>query len=148
MTWVGDQLYLAYLINDPTENQLTDSIKVYFDANNNAGDPDISDRFFQIARDGTLTARSGTGTNVDNLDWDSDYESDNWQAVVGEPTAGQWIVEIQIDTPNEMPDLLNGLPFGMMTIVQYTGSQGIWPEDAVSNDAGTWQTIQNTICPE
>ncbi|MGD2049445.1 MAG: hypothetical protein PVH03_08120, partial [Chloroflexota bacterium] len=148
MTWFEDQLYLAYLISDPTDNQLTDSLKVYFDANNNAGDPDISDRFFQIARDGTLTARSGIGTNVDNLDWDSDYESDNWQAVVGEPAAGQWIIEMQIDTPNEMPDLLNGLPFGMMKIVQYTGSQGIWPEEAVSNDAGTWQTIQNSICPE
>ena len=147
VTWVGDQLYLAYLISDPTNNPLTDSLKVYFDVNNNAGDPDISDRFFQISRDGTLTVRSGTGTNVDNLDWDSNYESGNWQAVVGEPAAEQWIVEMQIDTPNEMPELLNGLPFGMMNIVQYTGSQGIWPEGAISNDASTWQTIQNTICP-
>lgn len=147
MTWVGDQLFLAYLIDDTTNNQLTDSLKVYFDANNNAGDPDSSDRFFQIARDGTLTVRSGTGNNVDNLDWDSDYESDNWKAIVGEPAADQWIVEIQIDTPSEMPDLLSGLPFGLMNIVQYTGSQGIWPNEAVSNDAGTWQVIESTLCP-
>ena len=147
MTWVGDQLFLANLINDPTNNQLTDSLKIYFDGNQNAGDPDISDRFFQIARDGTLTVRSGIGSNVDNLDWDSDYESDDWSAVVGEPAADQWLVEMQVDTPNEMPDLLNGLPFGMMYIVLYTGSQWVWPDGGVSNDAGTWQTIQNSICP-
>jgi hypothetical protein len=146
MVWAGDQLYIAFIIADPTNNQLTDSLKVYLDANNNAGDPDAPDRFFQITRDGTLTIRAGIGTNVDSLDWDPDYESDNWLATVGEPGGDQWIVEMQIDAPNELPVLLSGQPFGMMTLVLYTGSQGIWPEGAISNDAGTWQEVNNEIC--
>jgi len=146
MLWASDQLYLSYIINDPTQNNLTDSLKLYFDANNNAGDPDQADRFFQIARDGTLTVRKGIDTNVDSLDWDSNYESDYWDAVVGEPVANQWIVEIMIDAPNEMPDLLNGQPFGHMILVQYTGSQGVWPEGAISNNAGTWHSVSNTNC--
>ncbi len=146
MLWADDRLYLSYIINDPTQNNLTDSLKLYFDANNNAGDPDLADRFFQIARDGTLTVRTGIGTNVDSLDWDSNYESEYWNAVVGEPVANQWIVEMMIDTPNEMPDLLSGQPFGHMILVQYTGSQGVWPKGAISNNAGTWQSVTNINC--
>ncbi len=146
MVWVADQLYMAFIINDPSNNQLTDSLKVYFDANNNKGDPDSEDRFFQIARDGTTTVRAGIGSNVDNLDWNPEYESDNWEAMVRDTGTNQWVVEVQIDASNEMPVILNGQPVGMMAIVLYTGSQGIWPQDAISNNAGTWQAIENGIC--
>ena len=44
------------------------------------------------------------------------------------------------------PVLLNGQPFGMMQLALYTGSQAIWPEGAITNDAGTWQEINNEVC--
>jgi hypothetical protein len=137
--------YLAYIINDATLDA-TDSLKVYFDANNNAGDPDSPDRFFQIARDGTLTVRAGKGTNTDLEDWDTTYTSDKWTAAIGEPGGGRWVVEMQIDLASELPLLLGSNPFGFMNLVLYGGSQGEWPESAVSNDAGTWQPIGNTSC--
>jgi hypothetical protein len=36
--------------------------------------------------------------------------------------------------------------FGMMVQVLFTGSLGIWPEDANSDLAGTWQDINNIAC--
>lgn len=146
LRWVGDQLYLAFEIADPTINHTTDSIRIYFDANMNAGDPDSDDRFFQIVRDNTLTARSGIGTNEDGLDWNSEYQSDDWNAVVSDAGAAGWSTEIQIKATNEMPDLSTGDPFGLMLLVQYTGSLGLWPEGAISNNAGTWQDIDNFAC--
>ena len=145
--WVADQLYLAFEVADPTVNQSLDSLRVYFDVNNNAGDPDSADRFFQIVRDNTLTARTGIDTNADGLDWTSEYDSADWSAVVDDNGVDAWSIEMQIDATNEMPDLLAGNPFGTMTLVQYTGSLGIWPEGAVSNNAGTWQVVDNVLCP-
>ena len=145
--WVSDQLYLAYEIADPSVNQAIDSLRVYFDVTNNDGDPDSADRFFQIVRDNTLTARPGIDTNADGLDWASDYESLNWNAVVADSGVDSWSIEIQIDASSEMPGLLAGNPYGTMTLVQYTGSLGIWPTAAVSNDAGTWQDVANILCP-
>lgn len=147
MLWAEDNLYLAFQINDPTDNESTDTIRVNFDANNDGGDPDEADRFFQIARDGTKTQRAGIGTNQDGLDWDSDYDSTNWDAEVGEIT-NRWVVEIQIDAAQEMPGLLLGNIFRLMTLSQYTGSLAVWPEGAISNDADTWQEISNAVCPE
>jgi hypothetical protein len=45
-----------------------------------------------------------------------------------------------------MPDALLGQPLGTMELVLYTGSQGVWPDDAISNDANTWQQIANPVC--
>jgi serine/threonine protein kinase len=142
----ASNFYLAFNINDPTF-ELSDSLKVYFDANNNAGDPDTPDRFFQIARDSTATVRAGKGTNADADDWDATYTSDKWTTVVGEPGGDQWVVEMQIDIANEMPLLVDGSPFGNMILVLYGGSQGAWPDGAISNDLGTWQEFANTVCP-
>jgi predicted component of type VI protein secretion system len=145
--WVADQLYLAFEVADPTVDQSLDSLRVYFDVNNNTGDPDSADRFFQIVRDNTLTARTGINTNADGLIWISDYDSDDWIGVVTDNGVDAWSIEMQIDAANEMPDLLAGNPFGTMTLVQYTGSLGIWPEGAVSNNAGTWQVVDSVLCP-
>jgi len=112
----------------------------------NAGDPDSADRFFQIARDGTLTIQAGINTNVDSLDWDSNYTSNNWTAVTGEPVAGRWVVEMSIDA-TEMPILMDGNPFGMMSVVLYTGLLYPWPDGAITDNAGTWQSIDNQVCP-
>ena len=145
--WVTDQLYLAYEINDPSVDQKIDSLRVYFDASNNAGDPDSSDRFFQIVRDNTLMARTGINTNIDGLYWKTEYESQEWNAVVAESGVDSWSIELEIDATNELPTLLAGNPFALMTLVQYSGSLGIWPEAAKSDDAGTWQVVENNMCP-
>lgn len=145
--WVADQLYLAYEINDPSVDQKIDSLRVYFDASNNAGDPDSSDRFFQIVRDNTLMARTGINTNIDGLYWKTEYESQEWNAVVAESGVDSWSIELEIDATNELPTLLAGNPFALMTLVQYSGSLGIWPEAAKSDDAGTWQVVENNMCP-
>jgi hypothetical protein len=146
LQWVDDQLYVAFVIGDPTTNNSIDSLRVYFDTNNNGGDPDESDRFFQIIRDGTLTTRAGTGTENDGLDWNSGYTSEEWTAMVANQGGAGWAIEMQIDAALEMPDLLAGDAFGMMVLVQYTGSLGIWPDDAITNATDSWQTVKNADC--
>jgi hypothetical protein len=146
LVWVTNQLYSAVLVSDATNDQATDSVKIYYDVNNNLGDPDSADRFYQIIRDGTMTIRAGIGTNDDGRDWNSDYTSDNWNAVTGELGGSGWLVEMQIDASLEMPDMLLGQPFGQMILVLYTGSQSVWPDGAISNDAGTWQQLANPVC--
>jgi hypothetical protein len=138
--------YLAFQIGDPTDNELTDSLRLYFDVSNNAGDPDSADRFFQIARDGTLTIQAGTGTNIDSLDWDSNYSSNIWSAVVGEPGGSSWVVEMSAPAA-EMPLLMDGNPFKMMSVVLYTGLLHSWPVGSITDNAGTWQLIDNQVCP-
>lgn len=146
LTRDGDHLYVAFVIGDPTSDLTTDSLRFYIDANDNAGDPDFPDRFFQITRDGTQTVRAGLGTNSDGNDWDASYESQNWEAAVGEPGANRWVVEMQIDAASELPDVQAGNPFSSMVLVLYTGSQAIWPEGGETNDAGTWQPFANALC--
>jgi hypothetical protein len=138
-------VYLAYLIGDPTDNELTDSLRVFVDATNNAGDPDSTDRFFQIVRDGTLTVQAGIATNTDTEDWDNTYTSNNWSAVIGEPGGNSWVVEMKIDAA-EIPVLMDGNPFGVMSMVLYTGLLHSWPTGAITNNAGTWQEVSNQLC--
>jgi hypothetical protein len=138
--------YLAFRIGDPTDNELTDSLRLYFDVTNNAGDPDSADRFFQVARDGTLTIQAGTGTNIDSLDWDSNYSSNIWSAVVGELEGSSWVVEMSAPAA-EMPLLMDGNPFKMMSVVLYTGLLHSWPVGSITDNAGTWQLIDNQVCP-
>ncbi|MCI0644472.1 MAG: protein kinase [Chloroflexi bacterium] len=141
----ASSLYLAFIINDPTSDPAIDSLKLYFDATNNAGDPDSADRFFQVIRDGTLTIQAGIGTNTDGQDWTS-HTSTNWTAVVGEPGGSRWVVEMDIDLA-EMPVLQDGNPFAGMILVLYVGSQQSWPAGAITNNAGTWQDFNNVVCP-
>ncbi|MFZ0543915.1 MAG: FHA domain-containing protein, partial [Candidatus Promineifilaceae bacterium] len=139
-------VYLAYQIGDPTFNEFTDSLRLYFDVTNNGGDPDSADRFFQIARDGTKTIQAGTNDNGDNQDWDNSYTSSNWSAVVGEPGSDSWVVEIAIESA-EMPVLSDENQFGMMSMVLYTGLLQSWPVGAITDNADTWQVIDNQSCP-
>jgi hypothetical protein len=143
----GTDLYLAFAISDATNNPETDSLKFYLDATRNLGDPDVLDRFFQVVRDGSAAIRSGIGTNTDGQAWDGSYTSNNWLWAVGEAGGQVWVVEIKVELTAEMPVLLDGNPFGMMVNVLYTGSQGNWPQDANSEDAGSWQGITNAVCP-
>lgn len=137
-------LYLAFLINDPTRNP-NDSLRLYFDTTGNSGDPDSADRFFQVGRDGTKVIQAGIGSNSDTQTWNPTYSSDNWTAEIGEPSGNQWVVEIQIDAAAEMSAL--GNPFSVMVQVLFTGALATWPEDASSSNAGTWQPVNNVSCP-
>jgi len=138
------RLYLGFLVNDPA-NELTDSVRLYIDTTNNGGDGDTSDRFFQVARDGSRLLWAGIGSNADGQEWNSNYTSNNWTAAVGEPGNGQWVVEIQIDAVAELGAL--GDPFGLMAQVLYTGDLASYPSTASSSQANTWQDIDNVLCP-
>ncbi len=135
--------YLAFLINDDTDDA-TDSLRLYVDTTNNDGDPDTADRFFQIGRDQSLAVWAGTGSNSDGKNWNSDYDSDQWTAVIGEPGSDQWVVEMSIAAA-EFSGLAN--PFGLMTQVVYTGELATWPESASSFDPGSWQDVEDAVCP-
>ena len=138
------RIYLGFLINDAA-SEPTDSMRLYIDTTNNGGDPDTSDRFFQVARDSSRLLWAGTGSNADGQEWNSNYTSSNWSAVVGEPGAGQWVVEMQVDALAELGALSD--PFGLMAQVLYTGDLASYPSTAVSGQANTWQDIDNVLCP-
>jgi hypothetical protein len=140
----SQNLYLAFLINDESNNA-SDSLRLYFDTTNNGGDPDTADRFFQIARDGTMAVWAGIGSNTDTRTWNSEYSSGNWEASIGEPGSNQWVVEMEIDILAEMSALAD--PFGLMVQVLYTGDLATWPEGGLSNVADTWQDVDNADCP-
>lgn len=136
-------LYLAFLINDPTTD-LTDAMRLYFDTTGNRGDPDTANRFFFVVRDGTAQVQAGIGSNSDGNIWDTNYTSSNWTAELG-GQPGQWVVELQINAAAEMAALSN--PFGMMMQVLYTGDLAVWPQGGGSNSPSTWQFVNNVSCP-
>jgi eukaryotic-like serine/threonine-protein kinase len=138
-------LFLAFLIADPGTGA-DSAIHFYFDTTNQGGIPDSTDRAFSVLRDGTLLARPGLGAPANNQYWDATYTSDNWEAAVGEPGGGRWVAEIAINQAAEMPLLTD--PFGMMIEIQFGDTTLlIWPEDARSTDADTWQDVDNADCP-
>lgn len=136
-------LYLAFLINDPTTDD-SDAMRLYFDTTGNRGDPDTADRFFFVVRDGTAQVQAGIGSNSDGNIWDTNYTSSNWTAELGSQP-GQWVIELQINASAEMAALAN--PFGMMMQVLYTGDLAVWPEGGGSNSPSTWQFVNNVSCP-
>ena len=139
--------YVAYLINDPAVDA-NDTVRTGFD-NDASGygssggyDPDVSDRFFIVNRDGSGEVWAGIGSNTDSLSWDSSYSSSNWNYAVGE-SAAQWVVEMQIAALELNLQAL----FGMMSQAQSGTSIATWPGVAFSNDPSTWQPINNANCP-
>ncbi|MCB8920181.1 MAG: protein kinase [Ardenticatenaceae bacterium] len=136
-------LYMAFLVNDDTTD-VTDSVRMYFDTTNNGGDPDTSDRFFQIGRDSTTAVLAGIGNNSDGQEWNNGYSSTNWAAGITS-SGGQWVIEMQIDAAAEMGALTN--PFGMMVQVLYTGDFTTWPDGASSTALNTWQDMGDAVCP-
>ncbi|HEX6387731.1 MAG TPA: FHA domain-containing protein, partial [Anaerolineae bacterium] len=140
----SDRLYLVFLINDSTTDS-GDLLRVFFDTTGNREDPDATDRFFQVERDGTAVVQAGIGSNTDGRNWNPSYSSDNWTAEVGEPVGDQWVVEMEIDVAAEMGALAN--PFGLMAQVLYPAELATWPEGANPNDASTWQATNNAVCP-
>jgi hypothetical protein len=136
--------YLALVIADdtPTAN---DSVDIYFDTDNNRGDPSAADRFFLFTRQPTGAIGRGIGSNSDGQFWESGYTSNEWQ-YQSELTTTGWIIKMQVNTNTEMAAL--GGSFNMMIRVLFAG-EGIvlWPEDATSGNLNTWQAVLNTPCP-
>lgn len=138
-------LYLAAIIHDDSDDS-TDSLRAYFDTTGNGGDPDLTDRFFQVARDETLTIRAGLGDNADGEDWDTDYTSGNWEATVS-TMGGTWLVLMSVDVAGEMP-ALSPTQFGLMVQALFTNEALVsWPAAGQTNDANTWQAVTNIACP-
>jgi hypothetical protein len=142
----AENLYLSSEIRDPTSDPASDSIEIYFDANNNAGDPDFGDRLFQVLRDGAQLTWSGVGDNNDDNSWDPLFTSPEWSAVTSEPESDKWVVEIKIELKKDLTQLVDGDSFASMFAVQYTGHEAKWPEEALGNNAGTWQQFLNSSC--
>lgn len=138
----GSSYYLAYLINDAVVDP-GDTVRTGFDTNSSGGDPDGSDRFFIVNRDGSSEVWAGIGSSSDSLLWDSSYASGNWSVAVGE-AAAQWVVEMEIDSV-ELVSLAN--PFGMMSQAQSPSAVATWPGTADSNALSTWQPVTNPACP-
>lgn len=137
----GDRLYLAAIIGDLSPDPESDTFAVYFDTNDNSGDPDNEDRLFQTARNGTLSMWSGVGDNSDGDGWEPTSDGQSWTAFSSEIGSNSWSVEMAIDLAAEMPQIIVGPGFGSLFHIQFTGSEGSWPEEADNNDAGTWQPI-------
>lgn len=138
----ASRLYMAFLMNDATADN-SDSLRVVFDTTNNGLDPDTADRFFQIGRDNTLVVQAGIGSNSDGQLWNSDYTSTNWSAFLSQ-SAGQWVVEMQIDVSAEMGSLTN--PFGAMFQVLSTQSVATWPPAGNLNQPDSWQDVTDAVC--
>lgn len=146
----SSKMYWAFLINDDTADP-EDSLRIYFDATNNGGDPDSADRFFQVGRDGSVQVRNGISSNSDGQNWTPVNPSGHWTATFGN-SGSQWVVELEVDVVAEMGGISN--PFGLMLQVLYAGTNGgnadfvSWPNnDANSNNANTWQDVADAICP-
>lgn len=135
--------YWAFLINDDTPDA-SDSLRLYVDVTNNGGDPDTADRFFQIGRDDSKAVWAGIGSSSDGQNWNSNYTSDDWTAVIGEPGGSQWVVEMSVAAV-ELNALAN--PFGLMAQVVYTDDFVIWPEGATGTAPDGWQDVNNAVCP-
>lgn len=140
----GGQIYFAYLINDAV-NEISDAARLYIDATNNGGDPDSTDRFFQVNRNGQSLIWPGIGSNSDGQNWSTSYTSPNWSAVAAEAGGGQWVVEIAINAASELGGLAN--PFGLMAEVNHTGDLAVFPSGASSIQANTWADVSNPSCP-
>jgi serine/threonine protein kinase len=142
----AENLYLSSIMRDPTTNPTSDSIEIYFDANSNAGDPDFGDLLIQVMRDGTQLTWIGIGDNQDDNSWDPLFSSPEWRAVTAEPEGDRWAIEIEIELEEDLAQLVDGNSFASMFAVQYTGSEALWPEGALGNDAGTWGKFLNSSC--
>jgi hypothetical protein len=137
-----DNLYLAFLINDDSVDA-SDSLRVLFDTTNNGGDPDSADRFFQVLRDNTQQVSAGIGSNTDTQNWNGNYSSSNWLAVVTQSNS-QWVVEMEIDAV-EM-GALSPVSFGLMVQVLFNSNLATWPEEGELNNPSTWVDVSNIVC--
>lgn len=137
-------LYFAVEIAD-TGAENSDSLRIYIDTNKNGGDPDAADRYVRIGYEaGVQQIWRGIGSNEDGDSWDVGATdlNENWQVAI-ERTAAGWTVEIAITIADEVPEL--GSEFSVMVQMLFTGVELVnWPDSAESEQASTWQLIDNS----
>lgn len=135
---------MAVVIADDTVTA-NDSLAIYFDTDNNRGDPSAPDRFFQFTRQPAGAIGRGIGTNSDSDFWESGYTSNEWEYQY-ELNPTNWIIKMRINTDTEMAAL--GGMFNMMAKVVFAGEDiASWPQTANSGDLSTWQGVINVTCP-
>ncbi len=142
----SNRLFVSAIVEDPFWDLASDFFGVYIDANNNSGDPDSADRYFQVGRDGSLIMWRGVGDNTDGEGWQPSLDIVNWTAYAAGSGVNSWLIEMEIDLASEMPELLSRPDFGMMIEAQLTDGEGKWPEDADNMQLSSWQPIVIGAC--
>ncbi len=132
----ASNLYLAYLISDPSDES-NDAASWFVDTTNNQV-IDAADRHFLVFRNGVTQVWAGQDSA-----WDTTYATTNWNSATGE-TPGGWVAEFSINIPAELASLAD--PFSGMAQAQFTGTQVASPSGANFNDSATWQRINNAAC--
>ncbi len=140
----ANNFYIAIVVADDTVTA-NDSLAIYFDTDNNRGDPSAADRFFQFTRQPAGAIGRGIGTNSDSDFWESGYTSNEWEYQY-ELNPTNWIIKMRVNTETEMAAL--GGAFNMMAKVVFAGEDiASWPQLANSGDLTTWQGVINVTCP-
>ena len=145
MTWVADQLFMAFVIDDD-QTGAGELLSVFIDADGSGGEISNSDRAYGIGRDGTLSTGVVDDSGTDGSIWNWVEVNENWVAQNGDGPGGQWMLEIRINAALDAPQLLAGNPFGLMISLGDDGSQGSWPEGGQEPQSGTWQAVSNDLC--
>lgn len=144
MTWVTDQLFMAYVVDGPQSGD-ADILTVFFDADG-AGATDNSDRAYRIGRDGALWSGYFDDQLPSGPGWAWVSENDNWIAEMSAEQSGRWMSELRINAALDMPELLGVDVFEMIVNMGEDGNQGAWPSEANPLDAATWQPVENEVC--
>ena len=145
MTWVTDQLFMGFMIDDALSGT-GDLLTLFIDADGSGGNIDAADRAYRIGRDGTLSSGIANEPSAPERGWNWSEGNDNWIAQMSTAQDGRWLVELRINAALEMPALLGGDAFGLMIELGENGSQGGWPSGAGSLNPGTWQSVGNSLC--
>lgn len=138
-------LYLAATVTTPGFNA-ADSVRFYLDVDNSGGDPNFSDRFFQIGRDGSRSVQAGAGTNSDGLLWDNVYTGADWEAAVSDAAWG-WTVEMRIGVQAETPALTASPRLAVQVLFADAGLDPFWPAGAIAALSDNWRVLDNSaVC--
>jgi hypothetical protein len=141
----SDNFYLAITVINAAPNP-SDSLRVYFDVDNSGGDPNFTDRFYQIGKDGSLVAQAGDGTNSDGAGWDTVYTGIDWDARLSEAAWG-WTVEMRFGIQAEMPALTTPFRLSVRALFADSGELAIWPANTSDTQSEGWQPIDiSTTC--
>ena len=142
-------LYFAFVI-EGANDVIEENVRIYIDAFGEGGDPDVTDRIWQSARDGSQRVWTGVGTTDDAQLWaevtDVAPQDSGWQSVINGLNERQWIVEAQVDLAAQLPTM--GENIGVAVQVSYGADELLsWPADFSEFDAATWQVVSNVTCP-
>jgi len=144
MSWVTDQLFMGFVVDD-NQSAGADLISIFVDADGSGGSPSEADRGFRVWRDGSLS--TGTGNSAPNEQgWTWTNSNEYWVANGSTSPDGLWMMELRVNAALEMPELLNAEGFGLLVTLGEDGGQGSWPANGQPLDLGSWQPVSNALC--